>query len=370
MNIILNDSSKILETDIHKIYNYLNRPTNVEKLGGKLRNNCLSITLREKFIFGKNKENVKQNHPLENINFIINENKVNYIENSYGKSKIKNTKEKYFESFINNYGDFSCRYLLITEKKNVCDYINKNLFDLNDKNNFNEKNRNIIYHWLSINNFYFGLNDNTIFLTMNLIDRYISINASKINEFPLIALSCYFISTKYEDIRPPNVSTLVLICDGKYKEIEIIQKEYEILVALDFDILYNSSYNFLSFFHSIVEQHNMKLFFLSQFILEISLENIEVLKYSQSLRAVSALYISKKLINIKRSWNDLKFFYNYNEDEVNKVQILMIKHLKNSINSKNLIFEKFKSKKYNYVSLLFTFNSDGTINNKIIEYNV
>ena len=98
----------------------------------------------------------------------------------------------------------------------------------------------------------------------------------------------------------------------------------------------------------------MKLLYLAQFILELSLDNIDILEYSQSKRALAALLIAKKILQIKKSWNDLRLFYDYDENEIKKVQKKMIVLLNKVIKSKtkNSIYEKFESSKYKSVSSL------------------
>jgi cyclin B len=228
------------------------------------------------------------------------------------------------------------------------------LYKLQDKKYYNEKNRSILLHWLVKNNNKWKLKDDTIFMAMNIMDRYISKYKSKNSEFQLIAIASYFIASKYEDIYPPYLDELSQICNYVYSNDDIIRKEYEILVGLNFDILYNSSYKYLTFLHSVSDKDNLKLLYLAQFILEISLDNIDILEYSQSKRALAALLIAKKILLIKKSWNNLRLFYNYDESEIKNVQKKMIVLLNKVIKSKtkNAIYEKFESSKYKSVSSL------------------
>jgi hypothetical protein len=104
--------------------------------------------------------------------------------------------------------------------------------------------------------------------------------------------------------------------------------------------------------HSITDKENTKLFYISQFILELSLENLDILQYSQSKRALAALLIAKKILQIKKSWNELRLYYDYDENEIKNVQKKMIVLLKKVLNSKtkNSIYDKFDSSKYKCVS--------------------
>ena len=191
-------------------------------------------------------------------------------------------------------------------------------------------------------------------MAMNLMDRYISKYPTKNSEFQLIGISSYLIASKYEDIYPPYLDDLSQICNYIYSNDDIIKKEYEILSGLNFDILYNSSYKYLTFLHSVTDKENMKLLYLAQFILELTLENLEILEHSQCLRAISALFLAKKILQIKKSWNNLKLYYKYDESEIKKVQKKMIGLLNKVIKSKtkNSVYEKFESSKYKSVSSL------------------
>ena len=81
---------------------------------------------------------------------------------------------------------------------------------------------------------------------------------------------------------------------------------------------------------------------------------MEILEHSQCQRALSALLIAKKILQIKKSWNNLRLLYNYDETEIKKVQKKMIVLLNKAMKSKikNAIFEKFESSRYKSVSSL------------------
>jgi cyclin B len=284
-----------------------------------------------------------------------------YEQNALTKGAISQNKKSpekieikdYFHSLLDDYGEDIFKHIKKYEEINMCDY-SKDIFRLQDKKYFNEKNRSIIFNWLVKNNQKWRLKDDTIYMAMNIMDRFISKFKVENNEFQLVGISSYLIASKYEDIYPPYVDELSQICNFIYTTDDILKKEYEILVGLNFDILYNSSYKYLSFFHSVTEHENLKLFFLAQFILELSLENIEILEYSQSKRALASLLTAKKILQIKRSWNDLRIYYDYDENEIKKVQKKLIVLLNKVIKSKikNGVFEKFESPRYKSVSSL------------------
>ena len=344
------NNTRVFGKDFQNIFNFLNKPNNIKKVSLNSQNENLAQVFKKPNMPKKNVPNTRKS--------MINLNDANAItKGAVNKNKIKEEKievKDYFHALVDDYGDDIFRYLMKNEKLNMCDYSDKDLYKLQDKKYFNEKNRSILYQWLIKNNTKWKLKDDTVFMAMNIMDRYISKFKSKNSEFQLIAISSYFIASKYEDIYPPYLDELSQICNYSYSTDEIIKKEYEILVGLNFDILYNSSYKYLTFLHSICDKDNLKLLYLAQFILELSLDNIDILEYSQSKRALSALLIAKKILQIKKSWNDLRLFYDYDENEIKKVQKKMIVLLNKVIKSKtkNSIYEKFESSKYKSVSSL------------------
>jgi len=383
------NNSRVFGKDFQNIFNFLNKPNNIKKVSVNSQNENLAQVFKkpkvQKNNYGRRNTMYMKisNFPLQNINnkenenksslFVIKEEKENVpatrksminlndanavTKGAVNKNKIKEDKievKDYFHSLVDEYGDDIFRYLMKNEKLNACDYSDKDLYKLQDKKYYNEKNRSILLHWLVKNNNKWKLKDDTIFMAMNIMDRYISKYKSKNSEFQLIAIASYFIASKYEDIYPPYLDELSQICNYVYSNDDIIRKEYEILVGLNFDILYNSSYKYLTFLHSVSDKDNLKLLYLAQFILEISLDNIDILEYSQSKRALAALLIAKKILLIKKSWNNLRLFYNYDESEIKNVQKKMIMLLNKVIKSKtkNAIYEKFESSKYKSVSSL------------------
>ena len=390
MSNFFQNNTRVFGRDFQNIFNFLNnRPNNIKTMSLTDQNENSSQPIQKskapKNAYGRRNTMYMKisSFPLKNVNniekeknnslFVIKEEKENNQmprktmlnmneANAITKSavitkKIKEEKieiKDYFHALIDDYGNDIFRYLIKNEKLNVCDYSDKDLFKLQDKKYFNEKNRSIIFHWLVKNNNKWKLRDDTIFMAMNIMDRYVSKFKSKNSEFQLIAISSYFIASKYEDIYPPYLDELCQICNYIYSNEDIIKKEYEILVGLNFDILYNSSYKYLTFLHSIADKDNLKLLYLAQFMLELSLENIDILEYSQCLRALSALILAKKMLRITKSWNTLRLYYDYNESDVKKVQKKLINLLTQAIKSKtkNAIYEKFESSKYKSVSSL------------------
>ena len=75
----------------------------------------------------------------------------------------------------------------------------------------NEKMRSILVDWIVEVDKKLQLRPETIFLTVNLLDRYLEKQVCAKDRLQLIGTACLFIASKYEEIYPPNLKTLVEI---------------------------------------------------------------------------------------------------------------------------------------------------------------
>ena len=69
----------------------------------------------------------------------------------------------------------------------------------------NEKMRAILIDWLIDVHQKFELSPEALYLTINLIDRFLSVKIVPRRELQLLGMSAMLIATKYEEIWPPEV---------------------------------------------------------------------------------------------------------------------------------------------------------------------
>ena len=115
--------------------------------------------------------------------------------------------------------------------------------------------------------------------------------------YQLLGVTSLLIAAKYEEIYPPRINDLVYITDSAYNKEQIQKFEYEVLEALDFHIAFPSQYRFLERYAHISEC-DIQVFYMAQYMLELSLLEVSMNKWSPSLLATSSIYVSKKINNI------------------------------------------------------------------------
>ena len=252
------------------------------------------------------------------------------------------------------------------EKINIPCYSNE-IFKYQNSSEINEKHRAVVIEWLSYTVCYFSQSNETLFMSINIMDRYISKKRICLNNFQLVAISAYLIASKYEDTNYPLINDLIYISKNIYTQNDIISMEKDILTTLNFDIFSVSSYQFFSFFYLFTNSNNKILFYLGNLILELCLLNIEIMSYKQSLIAIGAFLVAKKSLEINGELMDNKLFYDYNENDIKEIQKKIVLFLNKKVysNKKCLIFEKFEKKKYLSVSYIFRCNNKYNMCNNI-----
>lgn len=91
------------------------------------------------------------------------------------------------------------------------------------QSDINESMRAILVDWLIDVHLKFKLLNETLFLTINIIDKYLSTRFNILrSKLQLVGVAALLISTKYEEIYPPTVKDLVYITDNAYTKDEIL----------------------------------------------------------------------------------------------------------------------------------------------------
>src|SRR5690606_17026459 len=100
---------------------------------------------------------------------------------------------------VAEYASTIFKYLRENESKYICKtgYMSK-------QNDINEKMRAILIDWLVDVHLKFKLLPDTLFLTVNIIDRYLETTQVSRQKFQLIGVTAMLIASKYEEIYSPE----------------------------------------------------------------------------------------------------------------------------------------------------------------------
>jgi hypothetical protein len=204
------------------------------------------------------------------------------------KSFIKNHKEKLNNIIISNYGPELFDFSLELE--------NENFFPDPLKNHKIENNiRTKMIDWMIEVLKATNSANQTFNLSVKIMDKYFA-KCKKIlvnSDVHIIGIVSMFIASKMEDIIPIRMYHIVnKISHGKFTEKDIIKKEKDILEVINFDIITNSTLDFIRFYifdlinNNINEIEKMELIehlnnfdHINVFLSKLILHSVEFNKY-------------------------------------------------------------------------------------------
>ena len=327
----------------------------------KIKSNTNSIDKKEKEIIKKDKEENITNK--EEVNTIIQEkehtnnmhkNKNNTIEKEKEKEKENNLEQENKEiknSIIktptkkdtNKYKpeepqkedeEEKVIYFDISNINNVQipkDYLNIIYYNLLQEENIelnpkpiytymknqkeiNDQMRSILVDWIIDVHHKFGFTDETLFMTILIIDRYCSIEQVTRIKYQCLGITALMIACKHEEINVPKVEDFIYITDNAYTKEEVFKMENDVLSKLNFSLLYPSPikfYEYLSLHFNFIKKYHM----LGKYLMESFLLDLKYIKYKPSIISCACTYIVMKFFkmsNYRQSYE--KKFYLVDEN--------------------------------------------------------
>ncbi|XP_071081411.1 uncharacterized protein [Haliotis cracherodii] len=190
--------------------------------------------------------------------------------------------------------------------------------------------RAVLVDWLMQVQCHERLNDDTLHLTVALIDRYICHKAPAIHEVQLLGITCVLIAAKFVERFPPEIATLCHLTDNTYTEDEVITMEIMILKTLKFDLNIPGPIVFLDRFLQ-AEESDSKVSHLCKYLLDLSLVSADTVRFVPSMVAAGALYLSRRIFRslMGMVWTpNLSFYSKYSEHDL----IPCVRHLEKLLN--------------------------------------
>ncbi|KAB2097644.1 hypothetical protein ES319_A01G184700v1 [Gossypium barbadense] len=182
----------------------------------------------------------------------------------------------------------------------------------------NEKMRAILIDWLIEVHYKFDLMEETLFLTINLIDRFLERCTVIRKKLQLVGMTAMLLACKYEEVSVPIVEDFVLISDKAYTRKDVLDM----------------------------------LEFLSFFLIELSMVEYEMLKFQPSLLAAAAIYTAQCSLFRFKNWTKTSEWHTkYTEDQLLECSKLMVTyHQKAGSGKLKGVHRKYSSYKFGYTA--------------------
>ena len=241
---------------------------------------------------------------------------------------------------------------LLNEEKNLN---TKPIYGYMEKQpQINEKMRAILIDWIIDIHFKFNLKLQTLYITIMIIDTFLSKKEIRRSEFQLLGLAALLIACKTEEVQCPQMKDLIDLTDGACNKEQLIKMESDVLVLLNFNICVPTPVDFFGILAKGFKFNSLQTN-LGKYFMEYSLYDYNMVKYSPSVIAAACCYFVMKFFG-RDDYKKLYSSFFVNDEFPQKViknatrdLCFLVQNLKNSEIFK-VLREKYSLEKYDKVS--------------------
>ena len=184
------------------------------------------------------------------------------------------------------------------------------------------KMRSILIDWLIQVHRRFGLLPETMYLTVSIMDRYLSLRFGDVTRenLQLVGVACMWIAAKYEEIFAPAISDLVYLTDGAHDGDAIRRVEKDILRTINFSLGMPLPLHFLRR-NSKAAGVDALRHAMAKYFMETTLQEYSFAHVAPSQLAAAALCLSCRVVadggDAKIRWQDKMVHYSgYEESQL------------------------------------------------------
>ncbi|KAG9480185.1 cyclin-A2 [Eleutherodactylus coqui] len=213
--------------------------------------------------------------------------------------------------------------------------------------------RAILVDWLVEVGEEYKLQNETLYLAVNYIDRFLSSMSVLRGKLQLVGTAAMLLASKFEEIYPPEVAEFVYITDDTYNKKQVLKMEHLVLKVLSFDLAAPTILQYLNqyFRHQAVTP---KMESLCLYLGELSLiDSDPFLRYLPSVIAAASFIIANYTLN-EEAWPDsLAKVTGYTLESLKPCILdLHQTYLSAATHQQQAVREKYKHSKYHAVSTI------------------
>ncbi|KAF8067772.1 cyclin-like protein [Lyophyllum atratum] len=206
------------------------------------------------------------------------------------------------------------------------------------------KMRGILTDWLIQVHVRFRLLPETLFLCVNIIDRFLSARVVSLAKLQLVGVTCMFIAAKFEEVVAPSVTHFLMCADSSYTESEILQAERYVLKTLDWNLSYPNPVHYLRRI-SKADEYNVKVRTLAKYLLEIGCLEWRLIAAPPSLIAGASIWLARLALGMEVWTPNLAHYSSYPESSLVPTANLMLNYILKPIRHESF-HKKYAGKRY------------------------
>ncbi|KAK9240206.1 G2/mitotic-specific cyclin 3 [Lipomyces kononenkoae] len=210
--------------------------------------------------------------------------------------------------------------------------------------------RGILVDWLVQVHNRFGLLPETLYLTINYIDRFLSLKVVSLAKLQLVGATALFVAAKYEEINCPSVNEIVYMVDHSYTAEEIFKAERFMIGLLEFNLGWPGPMSFLRR-TSKADDYDLETRTLAKYILEITIMDERFVGALPSWLAAAAHCLARKML-LKGDWTLAHVNYSgYTMAQLRPAINALTECCRNPKEHHRAVYEKYCDRKYKKAAL-------------------
>lgn len=175
--------------------------------------------------------------------------------------------------------------------------------------------RSLLVDWVISCHERISLTDDTLHLTIFLIDRFLNGRSISTNKLQLVGITALFIASKYEEVVCPDLNSFVILADRVYSETEIKKAEKYMLYSLNYDIQF---VNPLFFLRRVSKANNYenKTRKMAKYFLELMTLHRSFYSFKKSVLGTTSMYLSRKICQTDTNKNIFFMYSKLDRSEI------------------------------------------------------
>ncbi|XP_021035882.1 G2/mitotic-specific cyclin-B1 [Mus caroli] len=205
--------------------------------------------------------------------------------------------------------------------------------------------RAILIDWLIQVQMKFRLLQETMYMTVSIIDRFMQNSCVPKKMLQLVGVTAMFIASKYEEMYPPEIGDFAFVTNNTYTKHQIRQMEMKILRVLNFSLGRPLPLHFLRRASKVgevdVEQHT-----LAKYLMELSMLDYDMVHFAPSQIAAGAFCLALKILDNGEWTPTLQHYLSYTEESL----LPVMQHLAKNVVMVNCGLTKHMTVKNKYAA--------------------
>lgn len=175
--------------------------------------------------------------------------------------------------------------------------------------------RCILVDWLVEVAQEYRLTSDTLHLTLDLLNRFLSLEPVPREELQLAGIACMWIASKFEEIYAPTARNFCYITDNTYDQTQLVDMEARVLETLEFRLALPTGKTFQRRYLQAAAADE-ELHYLAAFLLELNLMDEQLLKFLPSQMAAASVYLARSMLG-RKPWDPtLAHYSRYSESDI------------------------------------------------------